>query len=55
MVESTPPCSLCEEGLYSPVIFLLTTLSLDVRLFEKRSVILLRTKCCICEKKQSAF
>lgn len=55
MVQSTPPCSLCEEGLYSPVIFLLTILSLDVMLFEKHSLILLSTKCCICEKNNQLF
>lgn len=47
MVQPTPPCSFCEEGLYSPVP--LTVLSLNVRLFKKHSVTL-RTKCCICEK-----
>lgn len=55
MVQSTPPCSLCEDRLYSPIIFPLTILSLDVRLFEKRLVILLRTKCCISEKNNQLF
>lgn len=49
MVQPTPPCSLCEEGLDSPVP--LTILSLNV----KHSVTFLRTKCCICEKKNQLF
>lgn len=53
MVQPTPPCSLCEKGLCSPVP--LTMLSLEVRLFKKHLITLLRTKCCICEKKNQLF
>lgn len=53
MVQPTPPCSLREKGLCSPVP--LTMLSLEVRLFKKHLITLLRTKCCICEKKKISF